>query len=106
MGGRTTKELSFYERQLLGLQTRSSSCCRRPVQRPGVPVTPSQPPFTDTLLADPENMSNSRLPLTLLEKRNGFHAPVTQPLEPLLSPLHEGIMHKMEVLVRKLCEAQ
>jgi hypothetical protein len=77
VGGRTTQEFFLHKRQLLGLQARSSSGRRRPVQRAGVPVVPSLPPLTDTLLADPENMSNSSLPLTLLEQCNGFHSPCT-----------------------------
>jgi len=77
VGGGTTQEFFLDKRQLLGLQPRLSSCLRRPVQRAGVPIMPSIPPLTDTLLADPENMSNSSLPLPLLEQRNGFHAPCT-----------------------------
>jgi len=77
VGGRTTQEFSLHHRQLFRLQPRLSSCLRRPIQRPGVSVMPGQPPLTDTLLADPENLSNSCLPLPLFEQRNSLHAPFT-----------------------------
>ena len=67
MSGCSAKELTLNQCKLLGIDARSSPGDLRPIQFSRVTSTPGDPPLTDSLLADMQDLSDKDLSLTLLK---------------------------------------